>query len=147
MVVEKGNKIFIPADQLTATEVKVEWQQSFSQHSEQYYTVPFFNKDQGNEESVIFIQKSYLEALKGKKAPGDDLTVIVDDSFQYGQNKEKTKRWLAFHNKKNEAYQWRFVEGLKSKLGQGALKFANGFFPSIDLGLLKGLFGDYLHNF
>lgn len=59
----------------------------------------------GNEESVIFIQKSYLEALKSKRAPGDDLTIIVDDSFQYGQNKEKTKRWLAFHNKKNEAYQ------------------------------------------
>lgn len=63
------------------------------------------NSTAGNEESVIFIQKSYLDALKNKKAPGDDLTVIVDDSFQYGQNKEKTKRWLAFHNKKNEAYQ------------------------------------------
>lgn len=59
----------------------------------------------GNEESVIFIQKSYLDSLKSKKAPGDDLTVIVDDSFQYGQNQEKTKRWLAYHNKKNEAYQ------------------------------------------
>jgi hypothetical protein len=59
----------------------------------------------GNEESVIFIQKSYLDSLKSKKAPGDDLTVIVDDSFQYGQNKEKTRRWLAYHNKKNEAYQ------------------------------------------
>ncbi|KAL4724255.1 hypothetical protein ACLX1H_008868 [Fusarium chlamydosporum] len=147
MVVEKGNKIFIPADQLTATEVKVGWSKNFSNYSEQYYTVPFFNKDQSNEESVIFIQKSYLDALNNKKAPGDDLTVIVDDSFQYGQNKEKTKRWLAFHNKNNEAYQWRFVEGLKSKLGQAALKFANGFFPSIDLGMLKLLFGDYLHNF
>ncbi|WXC48146.1 hypothetical protein QX201_007861 [Fusarium graminearum] len=147
MVVEKGNKIFIPADQLTAVEVKVEWSKSLTNYSEKYYTVPFFNKDQSNEESVIFIQKSYLEALKSKRAPGDDLTIIVDDSFQYGQNKEKTKRWLAFHNKKNEAYQWRFVEGLKSKLGQAALKFANGFFPSIDLGMLKLLFGDYLHNF
>ncbi|CZS83295.1 unnamed protein product [Fusarium graminearum] len=147
MVVEKGNKIFIPADQLTAVEVKVEWSKSLTNYSEQYYTVSFFNKDQSNEESVIFIQKSYLEALKSKRAPGDDLTIIVDDSFQYGQNKEKTKRWLAFHNKKNEAYQWRFVEGLKSKLGQAALKFANGFFPSIDLGMLKLLFGDYLHNF
>jgi hypothetical protein len=59
----------------------------------------------GNEESVIFIQKTYLDSLKNKKVPGDDLTVIVDDSFQYGQNKEKTKRWLAYHDKKNEAYQ------------------------------------------
>ncbi|PTD05166.1 hypothetical protein FCULG_00000111 [Fusarium culmorum] len=137
---------------LTAVEVKVEWSKNLTNYSEQYYTVPFFNKDNsqylvngtlviytdstiGKEESVIFIQKSYLEALKSKRAPGDDLTIIVDDSFQYGQNKEKTKRWLAFHNKKNEAY-------------HAALKFANGFFPSIDLGmLLKLLFGDYLHNF
>ncbi|KAJ3543299.1 hypothetical protein NM208_g3649 [Fusarium decemcellulare] len=147
MVVEKGNKIFIPADQLTATEVKVEWQQNFSKRSEQYYSVPFFNKDQGSEESVIFIQKSYLEALKKKKAPGDDLTVIVDDSFQYGQNQEKTKRWLAYHNKDNKPYQWRFVAGLYSKLGKAALGFAGSFFPNIDLGLLESLLGDYLHNF
>ncbi|KAF5667072.1 hypothetical protein FHETE_5775 [Fusarium heterosporum] len=147
MVVEKGNKIFIPTAQLTATEVKVEWSQSFSKRSEQYYSVPFFNKDQGNEESMIFIQKSYLDALKNKKAPGDDLTVVVDDSFQYGQNKEKTKRWLAFHDKNNKPYQWRFVQGLYSKLGQGALTFAGGFFPSIDLKILEGLLGDYLHNF
>lgn len=59
----------------------------------------------GDEESLIFIQKSYLDALKNKKAPGDDLTVIVDDSFQYGQNKEKTKRWLAFHDKNHKPYQ------------------------------------------
>ncbi|KAH7224368.1 uncharacterized protein BKA55DRAFT_697204 [Fusarium redolens] len=147
MVVEKGNKIFIPADQLTTTEVKVEWSKNWTDYSAQYYSVPFYNRDQGNEESVIFIQKTYLDSLKNKKVPGDDLTVIVDDSFQYGQNKEKTKRWLAYHDKKNEAYQWRFVEGLKSKLGQAALKFAGGFFPSIDLGMLKLLFGDYLRNF
>ena len=48
MVVEKGNKINIPADKLTANEVKVEWQQNLRQRSEQYYSVPFFNKDQGS---------------------------------------------------------------------------------------------------
>jgi hypothetical protein len=47
MVVEKGNKILIPADKLTATEVKVEWSKNFTSHSEQYYSVPFYNKDQG----------------------------------------------------------------------------------------------------
>ncbi|KAF4954276.1 hypothetical protein FSARC_12186 [Fusarium sarcochroum] len=147
MVVEKGNKIYIPADKLTATEVKVEWSQNLSSRSEQYYSVPFFNKDQGNEQSLIFIQKSYLEALKNKKAPGDELTVVVDDSFQYGQNKEKTKRWLAYHDKNNKAYQWRFVEGLYAKLGQAAINFAGSIFPQIDLGILKTLLGDYLHNF
>lgn len=59
----------------------------------------------GNTESVIFIQKSYVDSLKNKKVSGDDLTVVVDDSFQYGQNKEKTKRWLAYHDKNNKPYQ------------------------------------------
>lgn len=46
-VVEKGNKIFVPADKLTATEVTVQWQQNFSQRQQQYYSVPFYNKDLG----------------------------------------------------------------------------------------------------
>ncbi|KAF5568029.1 hypothetical protein FPHYL_2963 [Fusarium phyllophilum] len=147
MVVEKGHKIFIPADQLTATEVKVEWQQSLRAQSAQYYAVPFFNRDQDNEESVIFIQTSYLDSLKSKSAVEDKMTVIVDESFQYGQNREKTKRWLVYHNKMNNAYQWRFMFGLISKLGNDALKFGGGFIPSIDMQMLRLIFGDYLRNF
>ncbi|KAH7148076.1 hypothetical protein DER46DRAFT_666534 [Fusarium sp. MPI-SDFR-AT-0072] len=105
MVVEKGNKIFIPASQLETTEVRVEWAQHFTMHSVPYYAVPFYNRDQGDEESVIFIQKTYLDSLQNKSVPGDELTIIVDDSFQYGQNREKTKRWLVYHDKKNQAYQ------------------------------------------
>ncbi|KAI8623565.1 hypothetical protein F5Y19DRAFT_458319 [Xylariaceae sp. FL1651] len=149
-VVEKGNVIYIPADKLTSNEVTVEWQQSLSNKTAQYYSVPFFNKTQGNEESVIFIQKTYLDALKNKKVDGDDLTVIVDDSFQYGQNKEKTKRWLAYHDKNNKAYQWRFVATVSSKLGSALATFGGGLFKQyvgIDLGAIKGFFGDYLHNF
>lgn len=46
-VVEKGNKIQIPADKLTTTEITVEWQQTLSNKSARYYSVPFFNNDQG----------------------------------------------------------------------------------------------------
>ncbi|KAF5596726.1 hypothetical protein FPCIR_3937 [Fusarium pseudocircinatum] len=147
MVLEKGNKISIPADQLTATEVKVEWQQSFRAKSAQYYAVPFFNRDQDNEESVIFIQTTYLGSLKSKSVPGDDLTVVVDDSFQYSLNNEKTKRWLIYHDKSNNILQasqeWRFVAGLMSKLGDDARKFGGGFFPDIDLSQMRLLFSDY----
>lgn len=59
----------------------------------------------GNTESVIFVQKSYLDTLKDKKVSGEDFTMIVDDSFQYGQDKNKTKRWLVYHDKNNKAYQ------------------------------------------
>ncbi|KAF5529698.1 hypothetical protein FMEXI_14010 [Fusarium mexicanum] len=105
MVLEKGNKIFIPAEQLTTTEVKIEWTLHFSDRTAQYYAVPFFNKDQGNEESVIFIQTTYLDSLKSKSVPGDDLTVAVDNSFQYSLNQEKTKRWLVYHDKRNNVPQ------------------------------------------
>ncbi|CEI67987.1 hypothetical protein FVEN_g7740 [Fusarium venenatum] len=148
MVVENGNKIFIPVDQLTTTEINVEWAAKYSPYrSEQYYAVPCFNTEQSNEEIVIFIQKSYLGDLKNKQSPGDDLTIIVDNSFQYGQNKEKTKRWLLFHNKEREMLQWRFVAALTSKLGQDTSKFANGFFPTADMYTLSKLFGNRLHNF
>ncbi|KAF5594077.1 hypothetical protein FPANT_4960 [Fusarium pseudoanthophilum] len=135
MVVEKGHKIFIPADQLTATEVDVEWQQSFRKKSVQYYAVPFFNRDQDNEESVIFIQTTHLDSLRSKGALKDQITVIVDHSFQYGQNRDKTKRWLVYHDKINNPYQ-RFILGLIFKLGNDALKFRGGFIPSIDRGTL-----------
>lgn len=46
-VVEKGNKIFIVADELTRNEITVEWQQALRQRKEPYYSVEFTNKDQG----------------------------------------------------------------------------------------------------
>ncbi len=46
-VVEKGNKIYVPASGLTENKVTVEWQQNFSKKSQEYYSIPFYNKDQG----------------------------------------------------------------------------------------------------
>lgn len=45
--------------------------------------------------------------------------------------------------------QWRFVEGMVSKLGNAAVNFANGALKSfgVDIGVVKGIFGDYLRNF
>ncbi|KAF5649661.1 nad dependent epimerase [Fusarium sp. NRRL 52700] len=150
MVLEKGNKIFIPADQLTATEVKVEWQQSFRAKSAQYYAVPFFNRDQGNEESVIFIQTTYLDSFQSKSVPGDNLTIVVDNSFQYSLNNEKTKRWLVYHEKSNNVRQasqeWQFAAGLFSTLGDDARKFGAGFFPDLDLSKMRLFFSDPLRD-
>ncbi|KAF5681376.1 hypothetical protein FDENT_8147 [Fusarium denticulatum] len=150
MVLEQGNKIFVPADQLTMTEVKVEWQQSFRAKTAQYYAVPFLNRDQGNEESVIFIQATYLDSLKSKSVSGDNLTVAVDNSFQYSLNNEKTKRWLVYHDKSNNVPQasqeWRFAAGLISTLGDNARKFGGGFFPDLDLSKMRLFFGDPLRD-
>ncbi len=129
-VVEKGNTIYVPADKLTENKVTVEWQQNLSKKSQEYYSVPFFNKSQGtefsretelrscishlcavanpvtgDEQGVLFISTTYLDSFKSKHATGDNFTVVVDSSFQYGQNKEKTLRWLAYHDKSMNAYQ------------------------------------------
>ncbi|KAI8192963.1 hypothetical protein KHU50_012946 [Colletotrichum sp. SAR 10_65] len=164
MVVEKGNRIHVPASEITNKKVTVEWQQSLKMHSQDYYSVPFFNKTK----SILFIQTSYLDSFKNKnirssagwfsylfsffsRSPDDgDYTVIVDDSFQYGQNSDQTSRWLAYHDKGITAFQWRYVASLQSTVGSALAGFGGGIFKQysgVDVSKLSGLNGDPLHNF
>ncbi|KAI8240084.1 hypothetical protein K4K57_000515 [Colletotrichum sp. SAR 10_99] len=168
MVVEKGNRIHVPASEITNKKVTIEWQQSLKMHSQDYYSVPFFNKDKGDEQSVLFIQTSYLDSFKNKNihssagwlsylfsffsrsADDGDYTVIVDDSFQYGQNSDQTSRWLAYHDKGITAFQWRYVASLQSTVGSALAGFGGGVFKQysgVDVSKLSGLIGDPLHNF
>ncbi|KAI8211426.1 hypothetical protein K4K53_000634 [Colletotrichum sp. SAR 10_77] len=168
MVVEKGNRIHVPASEITNKKVTVEWQQSLKMHSQEYYSVPFFNKDKGDEQSILFIQTSYLDSFKNKNirssagwfsylfsffsrsADDGDYTVIVDDSFQYGQNSDQTSRWLAYHDKGITAFQWRYVASLQSTVGSALAVFGGGIFKQysgVDVSKLSGLIGDPLHNF
>ncbi|KAI8295026.1 hypothetical protein K4K59_004847 [Colletotrichum sp. SAR11_240] len=168
MVVEKGNKIHVPASEITNKKVTVEWQQSLKMHSQDYYSVPFFNKDKGDEQSILFIQTSYLDSFKNKNirssagwfsylfsffsrsADDGNYTVIVDDSFQYGQNSDQTSRWLAYHDKGITAFQWRYVASLQSTVGSALAGFGGGIFKQysgVDVSKLSGLIGDPLHNF
>ncbi|KAK1457175.1 hypothetical protein CCUS01_01642 [Colletotrichum cuscutae] len=150
-VVEKGNKIFVSASEIDKNKVTVEWQQNTKQRSQEYYTVPFFNKSQGDQESVLFIQANYIDAFKKKQVAGEsEFTVVVDTSFQYGQNDEKTTRWLVYHDKSMNAFQWRFVASVKSKLGNSLSSFAGGVFKSftgVDIGSLAALIGHPLRDF
>ena len=54
---------------------------------------------------MIFVENSKVEAYKSRRIDGDDVTVVVDGSFQYGQNKEQTKRFLVYHDQNNKPYQ------------------------------------------
>ncbi|KAJ0386143.1 hypothetical protein COL922a_005053 [Colletotrichum nupharicola] len=190
MVVEKGNRVHVPASEITHKKVTVEWQQSLKMHSQDYYSVPFFNKDKGknsleslsqlyasdapansttgDEQSILFIQASYLDSFKNRNirssagwlsyffsffsrsADDGDYTVIVDDSFQYGQNSDQTSRWLAYHDKGITAFQWRYVASLQSTVGSALAGFGGGIFKQysgVDISKLSGLIGDPLHNF
>ncbi|KAH7563558.1 hypothetical protein BM1_00605 [Bipolaris maydis] len=169
MTVEKGNKIFIAEGDIAANPATVNWQQNLSQKSDTYYMAVFTNKDKSiywppmpdrsllilgdtdNEQSYIFIQQGKLDALKAKSS-GDAFTITVDDSFQYGQkNKQGEGRFLVFHDKSRNPFQWRFVSTLYSKLGNGALAIIN--LAPIPDGVkdiakyFSGLIGDPLHNF
>lgn len=59
----------------------------------------------GDAVGVIYVEANKLDEFKAKKTSGDDFTLVVDDSFQYGQNKEQTKRFLVFHDKEHKPYQ------------------------------------------
>ncbi|KAF4827382.1 hypothetical protein CGCTS75_v008280 [Colletotrichum tropicale] len=168
MVVENGNRIHVPASEITNKKVTVEWQQSLKMHSQDYYSVSFFNKDKGDEQSILFIQTSYLDSFKNKSirssagwfsyfvsffsrsADDGDYTVIVDDSFQYGQNSDQTSRWLAYHDKGIAAFQWSYVASLQFTVGSALAGFGGGIFKQysgVDVSKLSGLIGEPLHNF
>ncbi|KAF5851076.1 hypothetical protein GGP41_010725 [Bipolaris sorokiniana] len=151
MTVEKGNKIFIAEGDIAANPATVNWQQNLSQKSDNYYMAVFTNKDKNDEQSYIFIQQGKLDALKAKSS-GDSFTITVDDSFQYGQkNKQGEGRFLVFHDKSRNPFQWRFVSTLYSKLGNGALAIISlAPLPGGVKDIAKyfsGLIGDPLHNF
>lgn len=46
-IVQKGDKIHVPASELLGTKVTVEWQQNLGKRSQDYYSVTFVNKSQG----------------------------------------------------------------------------------------------------
>jgi hypothetical protein len=57
-------------------------------------------------EGALFIQTSYLQQFKDKAVGGKEkFTIMVDDSFQYGQKKGGTGRWLVYHDKEHKPFQ------------------------------------------
>jgi hypothetical protein len=59
----------------------------------------------------IFIQKAKFEAFKsGAQAQGEQLSHKITNAFQYGQNSDKSQRWVVFHDLKLKPFQHRFIE-------------------------------------
>ncbi len=131
MAIEKGNTFYVPADYLGGAQgkkVTVKWSQMMKSRSEDYWICKYTNKTANScksktlrpltqtqpmtgflaEEDIIFVQASKLDELKNKKIDGDNLTFKVDDSFQYGQKKDGSKRFLVYHDKNNKPFQVKF---------------------------------------
>ena len=129
MSIQKGNVFYVPAAYLGGDQgkkVTVKWSQMMSSRSEDYWICKYTNKTTNScvlktprsfatdlaklissiaEENLIFVQASKLDEFKNRKIDGDALTFKVDDSFQYGQKKDGSKRFLVYHDKNNKPYQ------------------------------------------
>ncbi|KAL6712884.1 hypothetical protein ACLMJK_009596 [Lecanora helva] len=154
MSIEKGNTFFVPEEYLGGSQgkkVTVRWSQMFKDRSEEYWVCKYTNKSaNSSEENLIFVQISKLEELKNKKFDGDKLTFKVDDSFQYGQKKDGTKRFLVYHDKNNKPYQHRFVENTISSLGGKAVDYVSNLgYADVNKveDVARHFLGDYLRNF
>ncbi|RYO58844.1 hypothetical protein AA0116_g7223 [Alternaria tenuissima] len=135
-VVEKGNTIRIPAESLGGekSEKITTSLLDCCLHANELLL--------GNSEGVIYIQTDKLDEFKSKKTGGDDFSVTVDQSFQYGQDNAKTKRFLVFHNKDNKPFQHRFVESTWAKMGGKTLELIKR-----ELGQDANQVGDVTRNY
>ncbi|KAL8791671.1 MAG: hypothetical protein Q9195_005754 [Heterodermia aff. obscurata] len=154
MAIEKGNTFYVPGDYLggaSGQKVTIKWSQSLRNRTEEYWVGKYTNKSaNSSEENLIFVQASKLDELKNKKIDGDNVTLKVDDSFQYGQKKDGSKRFLVYHDKDNKPYQHRFVENTITELGGKAADFVSQLgYADVNKveDVARNFLGDYLRNF
>ncbi|NES78280.1 MULTISPECIES: hypothetical protein [unclassified Okeania] len=171
-IVEKGDWIkFNPKAKEDQT---IKWQQNLGSRQEEYIVVPYSVKDKQASGSLFielgladsFFEKCQEDESKNPLVSGG-YKIQVDDAFQYGQNNEKTLRFLVYHNKSNKPYQHRFIETTAfSNIGKKIVASANaaGAAAATATGagaataawedllkqgedIAKAFIGDYLRNF
>ena len=159
-LVEKGDLIRIEPS--TKDNVTIKWQQDLGNRQEPYVAFLYSVKDKDAAGSlfVSFSKKQeFLKKAKPYKAENfmdsDGYEIQVDDAFQYGQNNEKTLRFLVYHDKATKPYQHRFIEttvfsniGNKiAAVGETAAGEAWGKLVKQGLEIGKAFIGDYLRDF
>lgn len=154
-MVERGDKIIFPTEALKTDDnvVSIEWQQDFKQRKADYVIVVSVI-DNTNVVVPLFVQKSMRDKLLDNCATdANECSIVVDEDFQYGQNNEKTFRFLVYHNKAYRPYQHRFINtSTVSKivsLAKKAKLTSNNELKVLDEAISKAqaIFGDYLRDF
>ncbi|KAI4675308.1 uncharacterized protein J4E84_010200 [Alternaria hordeiaustralica] len=152
-LVQKGDTIYVHPEFLSdskSNRMTVSWSQNWFNRTEKYKLCKFTVKSGGDAKGLIYVQANKVAEFKSKKTSGEDFTLTVDESFQYGQDKDQTKRFLVFHDTDNRPYQHRFVENTLTELGDGANEYVKEFtgvsFEAVGM-MAKMFVGDYLHNF
>ena len=125
MSVQKGNQVYVPANTLGGTEgqkLTIKWSQSMKSRSEEYLVSKYTNKSGGQSllkflpihfklklytgaDGLIFIQANKLNELAAKAEGTERYTFTIDGSWQYGQKKDGTGRFLVYHDKANRMFQ------------------------------------------
>ncbi|MDB9519429.1 hypothetical protein PN466_21020 [Roseofilum reptotaenium CS-1145] len=165
-LVEKGDWIkFNPPQE--PENVNIKWQQDLGNREQPY--IPLLYSVNGKKASgSLFVSASEADAFFEKCEPNESKNPLVkggykiqvDDGFQYGQNNEKTLRFLVYHDKSNKPYQHRFIETTAfSNIGRkiSAISAAAGETTSeakawgmlVEQGMEigKAFIGDYLRDF
>jgi hypothetical protein len=158
-IVEKGDWIKFNPD--SKKEETIKWQQDLGSRQEQYIALAYSVKDKEASGSLFiqlgvadsFFQKCQKDESSNPLVNGG-YKIQVDEAFQYGQNNEKTLRFLVYHNKANKPYQHRFIETTAfSNIGNKIVEVGAGAAPAwgelLKKGadLAKGFIGDYLRDF
>ena len=132
----------------------IEWSQNLSSKKAAYIAVPYLAKDKQTG-GAFFIQSNFLDQLikMSQVVKGDKYQVRITEDFQYGQDKDKTVRFLVYHNKCNKPYQHRFTSTSIFKDMAEKLHELGGHIPDIGniigkmVGVGEAFIGDHLKNF
>jgi hypothetical protein len=157
-LVDKGNTISFPKDELDGSSITIEWKQNISSKKADFVLVSAFIDDDTTSAFPLFIQKTWIDRFQGKCKTSEDgkkCTVVVDSDFQYGQDKDKTMRFLVYQDKSNKQFQHRFINSTIASKFASLVKKVAGSVDSVPyvgtmnklVGLGQGIFGDPLRDF
>ena len=160
ILVEKGDVIEFYKEPKETT--KIEWQQSFQDRSETFIVIPYTVKGK-DASGTLFVEQKKAKTLMASatKAKNDKdslfdapaYTCTINEDFQYGQDKNKTIRFLVYHDKSENMFQHRFVstnafEKIATKVAEQAGKIdeIKGVLSKI-MSAGKAYIGDSLRDF
>ena len=158
-IVEKGDYIIFNPD--SKGKITIKWQQNMVTMHEKYLALPYSVKDKEASGS-LFIQLAFVDSFFEKCSEDESSNPLfkggykiqVDEAFQYGQNNEKTLRFLVYHNKANKPYKHRFIQShafqnIANKIvaigGAGSGIWGEAIKQGSELG--QAFIGDYLRDF
>lgn len=124
MVVEKGNKVSIPADTLgegKGKKITVQWSQEMRNMTSDYWVSKFTNQTTSRPSvclvktiyancstidsiDLVFVQVDMLPKLITKSDPNEHYVFTIDSEWQYGQAKGLSNRFIVYQNTRNKQF-------------------------------------------